>query len=458
MATILVSKLVGDASVRGQDGQLHPLREGMRIPVDAEIVTARGALLELSAEGIPLIRIGEQRVVQLDASIMQPDIDASEAAVMPPADADTERLITLLEDNQDPFDVLDPTAATTATAGVDGGGSSFVRLMRIVEQTTPLDVAYPHSAPGEDDDRLFAGLTAAGADGEAVDPDLVPGVTTLTLSSPETVVEGNPYLVTATVSNPVTGSPLVITLTNGAVIVIPVGEVSGSVLIDTREDDVYLQGDEPHVIGVESIDGGRYQELVVGGDTTTVVTDDDDPTEITLEGPASVVEGEDITIVAHVSNPPQNTDLVIQLDNGQTITIPVGSTSGSVTYPARADDELVQGDIAESVSIESASGGNYENLIAEGSVTTNVLDNDVPQITVSDVVISEGDTGTFDVDFGNPVDHPTTVTLELAYGTGDGQADHDDVNFDVPPVVTIGGVGVPVVDNGDGTFSFELPA
>ncbi|MEN5112372.1 immunoglobulin-like domain-containing protein, partial [Pseudomonas sp. TWI672] len=52
---------------------------------------------------------------------------------------------------------------------------------------------------------------------------------TVTLTATPSVVEGGTVVYTASVSAPVTGSPLVVTLANGQSITIGVGESSGSV-------------------------------------------------------------------------------------------------------------------------------------------------------------------------------------------------------------------------------------
>ncbi|WP_170833804.1 hypothetical protein, partial [Acinetobacter baumannii] len=93
---------------------------------------------------------------------------------------------------------------------------------------------------------------------------------------------------------------------------------------------------------------------------------------------------------------------------------------------------------------ESSTGGNYEKVEHGGPVTTTVEDNDTPSITVTDTLISEGGTGSFNVNFGKPVDNVTTVTLKLEHG----KTDDSDVDSRVPPVVTVGGNTVPVTDNG----------
>ncbi|ENO7534253.1 retention module-containing protein [Morganella morganii] len=356
----------------------------------------------------------------------------------------------------DPTQVFEATAAGNTDVGEagDGGGSHTAVVLDLTGQIVDPTAGYPTA--GID----FATIGTVETDGIDSKSLLVtqPQSPTenndvITLSSDGQVVEGGKITVTATVNNPVTGSPLVITLTDGSVITISVGETNGSVVIDIRNDDAYRQGDEPVNIGIDTTTGGNYTNLDSSSTTTTTVVDDGDITKITLKGPDSVTEGENITITAQVEHPPQDTDLIIKLTNGQTITIPVGQTEGSVTYPVRGDDALVQGDIPQTVGIESSTGGNYEGVAHGDPVTTIVVDNDVSEINVSNVTIGEGNSGTFNVSFGKPVDNATTVTLKIEHGT----TDDADVDTRVPLVVAIGGVPVEVTNNGDGTFSFELP-
>ena len=59
------------------------------------------------------------------------------------------------------------------------------------------------------------------------------------------MVEGGSIVYTASVNNPVTGSPLTVTLSNGVVITIPVGASSAnSEPVPVRGDDAYKQDDE----------------------------------------------------------------------------------------------------------------------------------------------------------------------------------------------------------------------
>ncbi|HBQ89627.1 MAG TPA: hypothetical protein DD803_09270, partial [Alcaligenes faecalis] len=446
--TVLVTRVEGTAWMRTSDGSKVALKEGMRVPVNAEITTETGAFVELEIPGGPPMTISDNREFLLSDDIAQTDVDPAVAVLTNPDDPAIAAVLAALEAGNDPFEQLDPTAAVLTGGGE--GGSSFVRLVSIVETTRPLALEYPK--PGVLGTEL---PRFSGGGGDETDPTLVAGTSTVTLETPERVTEGEPFEIIARVDNPVTGQDLIITLTNGSTITIPVGSTEGRVLVDNPyPDDAYTQGDRPEDIGISTTTGGNYENLDTSSTSSSTITDDDDATKITLEGPDTVVEGEDITITATVENPPQGGDLVIKLTNGQEIIIKEGETSGSVTYPARPDDGTVQGNIPENVGIESSTGGNYEKVEYGDPVTTTVEDNDVPAITVSDTVISEGGSGTFNVNFGKPVDNETTVTLQLGHGS----TDDGDIALDQPPVVQLpNGDTVPVTQNSDGTYSFTLP-
>ena len=53
------------------------------------------------------------------------------------------------------------------------------------------------------------------------------------------MVEGGSITYTATLTNPA-GTPVTVTLSNGSVITIEAGKTSGSVIVDTPANDVYV--------------------------------------------------------------------------------------------------------------------------------------------------------------------------------------------------------------------------
>src|SRR5437870_1619123 len=70
-------------------------------------------------------------------------------------------------------------------------------------------------------------------------------------ASSASVTEGGSLVYTATVNNIVTGSDLVVTLSNGQTITIPVGASSASSApFAVRADDVYARSEERRVVTV----------------------------------------------------------------------------------------------------------------------------------------------------------------------------------------------------------------
>ena len=89
------------------------------------------------------------------------------------------------------------------------------------------------------------------------------GTSVLTLTaSTASVTEGGSITYTATVNNAVTGSPLVVTLSNGQTITIPVGASSAnSAAFAVRADDAYVQGTQAVTVGISGTTGGNFEAL-----------------------------------------------------------------------------------------------------------------------------------------------------------------------------------------------------
>ncbi|MGE8516302.1 MAG: retention module-containing protein, partial [Alcaligenes nematophilus] len=387
--TVLVTQVQGTAWIRTSDGSKVTMQEGMRVPVNAEIVTENGASVELQIPGSPPMTISDNREFLVSGDIAETDVDAVAAALANPDDPAITAVLAALESGQDPFAQLDPTAAVL-TGGGEGGGSSFTRLVSIVETTRPLALEYPRpGVPSIENVRL------GGYSGGDEDPTLVTGTTVITLETPDHITEGDPYEIVARVGQPVTGQDLIISLTNGSTITIPVGSTEGRITVENPYlDDVYRQGDRPETVGITGTTGGNYENLDTSSTTTTTIKDDTDKTTITLESPSDMVEGKEYEIVARVDNPVTGEDLVIQLDNGKTITIPVGGSEGKVMITPRDDDAYKQGDEPVKVGITGTTGGNYEDLDTTSTTTTTVKDdNDKTTITLespTDVVEGKG--------------------------------------------------------------------
>ncbi len=249
--------------------------------------------------------------------------------------------------------------------------------------------------------------------------NVMPVPTTVALTaSASTVAEGGSVIYSATVDHPVSGSPLVISLSNGATITIPVGQSSGSSApVVPRSDDTYTQGSQTQTIAVAGTAGGSYSSLVTGSTIATTVSDDADATTVSLSASAaSVAEGGSIVYTAATNNPVSGSPLVVTLSNGQTITIPVGQSSGSsAPVVLRPDDANVQGSQTVTVSVTGASGGNFEAVSNGPAVNTTITDDaDTSTVTLSASAITaaEGGSITYTASVSGPVEGtPLVITL-----------------------------------------------
>ncbi|MGG4606503.1 retention module-containing protein, partial [Paenalcaligenes sp. Me131] len=141
--TVLVGNVSGNAWVRQADGSLLALRAGMRVPANAEVVTDSGASVQLQGDGMQPITLGENRQLQVSDELANADVDPSGQTVPAQLDPESARVLAALQAGEDPFEQLDPTAAVNSGGGDGAGGSSFTRLVSIVEATSPLALAYP---------------------------------------------------------------------------------------------------------------------------------------------------------------------------------------------------------------------------------------------------------------------------------------------------------------------------
>ncbi|WP_458128979.1 retention module-containing protein [Pseudomonas sp. Z2-11] len=235
--------------------------------------------------------------------------------------------------------------------------------------------------------------------------------TGLTLSATDTVAEGGAIVYTATLTN-AAGSPVTITLSNGAVINIAAGATTGTVTVDAPKDDVYKDAGKVEV-SIDKATGGNFENLVPNtAPAVTAVTDTLDASTVSLTASPSVGEGGTVVYTASVNAPVTGAPLVVTLSNGQTVTIPVGASSGSVNFTAPND--ALAGGSNLSVKIDDAKGGNYENLEIDGKpADTAVTDTqDTTGLTLSATdTVAEGGSIVYTATLSNAAGSPVTITL-----------------------------------------------
>ncbi|WP_042120994.1 retention module-containing protein, partial [Pseudomonas japonica] len=284
-------------------------------------------------------------------------------------------------------------------------------------------------------------------------------VTGINLDSLNAAFEGSSIRYTATAGTPA-GTPVTVTLSNGAVIIIPAGQQSGTVFVPAPADTVYKDSGSVSVT-IVSVEGGNFEQLYVSdAAVVTRIIDTPDTSTVVLSATPSVTEGGVVTYTASVSAPVTGTPVTVTLNNGQSIVIPVGQSSASVDFTA--PDNVLSTNAALTNSITGVSGGNYENLVADqSSVTTAVTDDPAHQDTTSltlsaNGTVAEGGSIVYTATLSNPAGTEMKITLSNGetITIGKGQTEGS-VTFAAPGdsvYVDAGTVSVTVTGTTGGDF------
>ncbi|CAB3698307.1 VCBS domain-containing protein [Achromobacter kerstersii] len=389
----VVNEISGRAWIRNSDGSLTELHQGSKVPAGSDIVTASGATVSLQVEnGMPIV-IGESREVAINEDLTGPLADPSEAAITPPTGTDSDRLLAALQAGRDPFDELDPTAAIVAGGG-DAGGSSFVRLARILETTTPLDLAYPNPSRGDD---TLPRASAAGATGDNTDDTTAPAATNTAPSALNDVSsgdqnavqrgnlltndadpDGDPLAIVSVSGRPMTAGGVTVTGTNGGTFtVLPDGSYTFT-------------------------PGTGFQNLPAGQTATTTIS-----YTVTDPSGATSTATVEVTIVG-VNDPAQITPANAGDD--------AGTVKEDTTFTANGKLNVTDVDDGEArFVVQSGQAGQHGtfSIDASGAWVYNLNNNDA---RVQALAVGETLTETFTVTTADGTTGTVTVTIQ---GTND---------------------------------------
>ncbi|WP_454694059.1 retention module-containing protein [Achromobacter aegrifaciens] len=454
-SSAIVNEISGRAWLRHGDGSLTELHLGSKVPAGSDIVTASGATVSLHVEnGMPII-IGEGRVVTLTNDMTDTLDDSSEAAVVPPSGTDSDRLLAVLRDGRDLFDDLDLTAAVVAGGG-DAGGSSFVRLARLLETTSPLDLVY--SNPGRID-TVLPRMSGAGpsSDDEGSMPVRVnraPGARDDTGQGDQnSQVRGN---LLANDSDP-DGDPLAITsvggrpMTSGGVAV--AGSNGGTFTVLPDGSYVFTPGHE-------------YEHLAMGETTTsTVAYTITDPSGATSTATVAVTitgtnDGPVSTAISGVSSVDAQTNVSYDVsghfsdpDAGDKLTYSAtGLPPGLGIDP---DTGIISGDIAHSAS-QGGIEGRYTAVVTATDASGAATSQELNWIVTNATPTAASDAGATDED--------TTLVVSARHGVLANDSDPDGDTLTVSQVNgSAASVGAAIAGthggmftlNADGSYTFN---
>ncbi|MDI3374768.1 adhesin, partial [Pseudomonas sp. V104_6] len=236
--------------------------------------------------------------------------------------------------------------------------------------------------------------------------------TTATLTASPSVTEGGAITYTVTLTNPAQ-TPVTVTLSNGQVITVEAGKTQGSIDFQTPANDVYNNGSTVSVT-IDSATGGNFEQLTPNPTAAvTTINDSIDTTTATLTASPSVTEGGVITYTVTLTNPAQ-TPVTVTLSNGQVITVEAGKTQGSIDFQTPANDVYNNNGATVSVTIDSATGGNFEQLTPNPTPAVTTINDSIDTTTATLTAspsVTEGGVITYTVTLTNPAQTPVTVTL-----------------------------------------------
>jgi len=240
---------------------------------------------------------------------------------------------------------------------------------------------------------------------------------TVTLAATPSITEDDTSITyTATLDVPTDGD-MTVTLDNGVEITIADGTMTGSANHSvTADSDVYAEDDSAVSVAIAGTSGGNFSNVDTTSTASTTIVDTLDTTTVTLTATASITEDDtSITYTATLDNPADGT-MTVTLDNGLSIVIADGATSGTADYVVSADSDVYnEVDSTVTAAITSTSGGGFEDLDTSSTAVTTVTDTTdtttlsltaTPEITEDDTAI------TYSATLDYPADAALTVTLD----------------------------------------------
>ncbi len=403
----IVKSIVGQVFVVSPEGTRRVLVEGDRLFAGDQVDTGMSGAVSLELADGRTLDLG--RETQWSADLPDSSLDLAAAAEnAAPSVAELQQAIVA---GADPTTDLEAAAAgpTAAGNGAAGGGHSFVVLDATAGRVDPT-IGFPTAGLGQTNGTLTQNVGAQPGSG---DGGLVLQTATLTLGATPTITEAGGVLTyTATVTQAPIGN-LTITLSNGAVITIPSGQLTGTVNVPLAPNDSPYIDPSQISVGVTGTTGGNNLVLTIDPNpAVTQITDTIDTTTVTLTAGEAVTEGGQITYTATLTNPAQ-TPVTVTLSNGSVITIKAGESVGTVVVDTPPNDVYNNGSTV-STTITGATGGNFENLVPSTTPAVTTITDSIDTTTVhltAAQTVTEGGQITYTATLTNPAQTPVTVTL-----------------------------------------------
>ncbi|WP_440106338.1 beta strand repeat-containing protein [Acidovorax sp. BL-A-41-H1] len=219
-----------------------------------------------------------------------------------------------------------------------------------------------------------------------------------------------------------------------ATVTIPAGATTATIVIDPAVDGTV----EPDETVILTVAAGTGYTVGAPSSATGTILNDDVPSATISVAPASVAEDGAPSLVFTVSlNQASFSATSVNFTIGGTATngtdyatvasplvIPAGNTTGTITVNPTADATI---EADETVTLTLAAGAGY-TVGVPNSATGTILNDDLPNLTINDVSLNEGNAGitnfTFTVSLSAPAG-PGGVNFNIATANGSATAGTD---------------------------------
>ncbi|MEC4987821.1 MAG: Calx-beta domain-containing protein, partial [Oscillatoria sp. PMC 1068.18] len=257
------------------------------------------------------------------------------------------------------------------------------------------------------------------------------------------------------------------------------GETLSQTITVEVNGDTDFEPDETFTVSLDSITGNATVDPSADDSVATIVNDDDQPVisitpatisqnegntgtttytfEVTLSAPASQA----VTVNYSTNDGTATVGNNDYVDNDGSITFAVGETIQTITVEVNGDTTF-EPDETFSVSLDSVTGDATIDPNADESTATIVNDDGLPNLTIDDITVDEGEGVAVFTVF---LDTPSSENVSVDFTTVPGTATEDDYTptngtLSFAPGETVATITVPIVDDlldeFDETFSIQL--
>jgi len=350
--------LYGTVKAIAPDGTVRVLSPNSPVFAYDRIVTESDGRVSIIMEGTQMhLDLGRMSDVVLDEDVF----GGATPETVSDAAAEVEQIQMAILEGEEPIELEATAAGGPASAG---GGHPTVVFELTGEVVTPTSGAETE------------GITTSFPDpieGVAI-PD-VEASEKITLDDVQ-VLEDNSIVYTAHVNTPPQGTDLVITLSNGVIIVIPVGQTTGSTVTAPQGDDPY-KDPENFDVSIGGTTGGGYTSVDMTDTAHVDIQDTIDPTVASITGPASVVEGQTTSeYTVTLSNVPQ-TPVVISLNYS-------GSAQDGTDFSGVINIEFAPGETEKTFTIDTIKDLGIEDVESFTVSIGEIVDGDFESIGPDD--------------------------------------------------------------------------